>query len=37
MAQGDRGCPDVIRVSDEEETESSLALGGPRGLTARPS
>lgn len=34
MAQGD-GCPDVIRVSDEEETESSLALGGPRGLTAR--
>ncbi len=33
MAQGD-GLPDVIRVSDEEETESSLALGGPRGLAA---
>jgi alkyldihydroxyacetonephosphate synthase len=26
------GLPDVIRVSDEEETEVSLALSGPRGL-----
>jgi alkyldihydroxyacetonephosphate synthase len=31
MAQG-AGLPDVIRVSDEEETEVSLALSGPRGL-----
>jgi alkyldihydroxyacetonephosphate synthase len=31
MAQGP-GLPDVIRVSDEEETEVSLALSGPRGL-----
>jgi alkyldihydroxyacetonephosphate synthase len=31
MAQGS-GLPDVIRVSDEEETEVSLALSGPRGL-----
>jgi alkyldihydroxyacetonephosphate synthase len=30
-AQGP-GLPDVIRVSDEEETEVSLALSGPRGL-----
>jgi alkyldihydroxyacetonephosphate synthase len=26
------GLPDVIRVSDEEETEVSLSLSGPRGL-----
>jgi alkyldihydroxyacetonephosphate synthase len=32
MAQG-AGLPDVIRVSDEEETQGSLALSGPRGLT----
>ena len=31
LAQGP-GLPDVIRVSDEEETEISLALSGPRGL-----
>jgi alkyldihydroxyacetonephosphate synthase len=31
MAQGP-GLPDVIRVSDEEETEVSLALSGPRGV-----
>lgn len=31
LAQGP-GLPDVIRVSDEEETETSLALSGPRGL-----
>jgi len=31
MAQGS-GLPDVIRVSDEEETRISLALSGPRGL-----
>ena len=31
MAQG-AGLPDVIRVSDEEETEGSLALSGPRGV-----
>jgi alkyldihydroxyacetonephosphate synthase len=31
LAQGP-GLPDVIRVSDEEETEVSLALSGPRGL-----
>jgi alkyldihydroxyacetonephosphate synthase len=30
LAQGP-GLPDVIRVSDEEETEVSLALSGPRG------
>jgi alkyldihydroxyacetonephosphate synthase len=30
MAQGP-GLPDVIRVSDEEETRASLALSGPRG------
>lgn len=34
LAQGP-GLPTVIRVSDEEETESSLALSGPRGLTGR--
>jgi alkyldihydroxyacetonephosphate synthase len=31
LAQGP-GLPDVIRVSDEEETEVSLALSKPRGL-----
>ncbi len=31
LAQGP-GLPDVIRVSDEEETQVSLALSGPRGL-----
>ncbi|MEX0972547.1 MAG: FAD-binding oxidoreductase [Solirubrobacterales bacterium] len=31
LAQGP-GLPDVIRVSDAEETEVSLALSGPRGL-----
>jgi alkyldihydroxyacetonephosphate synthase len=34
IAQGP-GLPTVIRVSDEEETASSLALSGPRGLTSR--
>ncbi|HSR94577.1 MAG TPA: FAD-binding oxidoreductase [Solirubrobacterales bacterium] len=34
LAQGP-GLPDVIRVSDEEETEVSLALSGPRGLSGR--
>ena len=34
LAQGP-GLPSVIRVSDEEETESSLALSGPRGLAGR--
>jgi alkyldihydroxyacetonephosphate synthase len=33
LAQGS-GLPDVIRVSDEEETEVSLALSGPRGVAA---
>lgn len=32
LAQGP-GLPDIIRVSDEEETEVSLALSGPHGLT----
>jgi alkyldihydroxyacetonephosphate synthase len=32
LAQGP-GLPQVIRVSDEEETEGSLALNGPRGLS----
>ncbi len=32
LAQGP-GLPDVIRVSDEEETRASLALSGPRGAT----
>lgn len=34
LAQGS-GLPDVIRVSDEEETEISLALSGPRGVAGR--
>ncbi len=34
LAQGP-GLPDVIRISDEEETESSLALSGPRGVTGK--
>lgn len=33
LAQGP-GLPDVIRVSDEEETRASLALSGPRGMAA---
>ena len=34
MAQGP-GLPEIVRVSDEEETEGSLALSGPRGLAGR--
>ncbi len=34
MAQAP-GLPTVIRVSDEEETEGTLALSGPRGLGGR--
>ena len=34
LAQGP-GLPTVIRVSDEEETESTLAVSGPRGLAGR--
>jgi alkyldihydroxyacetonephosphate synthase len=34
LAQGP-GLPEVVRVSDEEETEVSLALSGPRGLSGR--
>ena len=34
LAQGP-GLPSVIRVSDEEETASSLALYGPRGIAGR--
>jgi alkyldihydroxyacetonephosphate synthase len=34
VAQGP-GLPEVIRVSDEEETEGTLALSGPRGLSGR--
>jgi alkyldihydroxyacetonephosphate synthase len=34
LAQGP-GLPDVIRVSDREETEVSLALSGPRGVAGR--
>ena len=34
LAQGP-GLPDVIRISDEEETASSLALSGPRGVAGR--
>jgi len=34
LAQG-AGLPSVIRVSDEEETEGTLALSGPRGLSGR--
>jgi alkyldihydroxyacetonephosphate synthase len=32
LAQGP-GLPDVVRISDEEETRVSLALSGPRGAT----
>jgi len=34
MAQG-AGLPEIIRVSDEEETEGTLALSGPRGPQGR--
>src|SRR6187200_675805 len=34
LAQGP-GLPEIIRVSDEEETEGTLALSGPRGLSGR--
>jgi alkyldihydroxyacetonephosphate synthase len=34
LAQGP-GLPKIIRVSDEEETEGTLALSGPRGLGGR--
>ena len=34
LAQGP-GLPDVIRVSDEEETRVSLALSGPRGTAGK--
>jgi alkyldihydroxyacetonephosphate synthase len=34
LAQGS-GLPDVIRVSDEEETNVSLALSGPRGTAGK--
>jgi alkyldihydroxyacetonephosphate synthase len=34
LAQGS-GLPDMIRVSDAEETEVSLALSGPRGLAGK--
>jgi alkyldihydroxyacetonephosphate synthase len=34
LAQGS-GLPEIIRVSDEEETEGTLALNGPRGLSGR--
>ncbi|MGV1047878.1 MAG: FAD-binding oxidoreductase [Solirubrobacterales bacterium] len=34
LAQGP-GLPTVIRVSDEEETQGSLALSGPRGVAGR--
>ncbi len=34
LAQGP-GLPDVIRISDEEETQGSLALSGPRGVAGR--
>jgi alkyldihydroxyacetonephosphate synthase len=34
LAQGS-GLPDVVRVSDEEETQGSLALSGPRGAAGR--
>ena len=34
LAQGP-GLPEVIRISDEEETEVSLALSGPRGAAGR--
>jgi alkyldihydroxyacetonephosphate synthase len=32
LAQGP-GLPEILRVSDEEETEGTLALSGPRGLS----
>jgi alkyldihydroxyacetonephosphate synthase len=34
LAQGP-GLPTLVRVSDEEETVGSLALGGPRGMAGR--
>jgi alkyldihydroxyacetonephosphate synthase len=34
LAQGP-GLPEIIRISDEEETEGSLALSGPRGTTGK--
>ena len=34
LAQGP-GLPEIIRVSDEEETEGTLALNGPRGVSGR--
>jgi alkyldihydroxyacetonephosphate synthase len=34
LAQGP-GLPDLIRISDEEETQGSLALSGPRGVQGR--
>ena len=34
LAQGP-GLPEIIRVSDEEETEGTLALSGPRGLSGQ--
>ena len=34
LAQGS-GLPEIIRVSDEEETEGSLAVSGPRGFAAK--
>jgi alkyldihydroxyacetonephosphate synthase len=34
LAQGP-GLPEIIRISDEEETEGSLALSGPRGTAGK--
>ncbi len=34
MAQGP-GLPEIVRISDEEETEVSLALSGPRGAAGK--
>jgi alkyldihydroxyacetonephosphate synthase len=34
LAQGP-GLPEIVRVSDEEETEGTLALSGPRGTSGR--
>jgi alkyldihydroxyacetonephosphate synthase len=34
LAQGP-GLPEIVRVSDEEETEGTLALNGPRGASGR--
>ncbi|HET9198305.1 MAG TPA: FAD-binding oxidoreductase [Solirubrobacterales bacterium] len=34
LAQGP-GLPEIVRVSDEEETEGTLALSGPRGARGR--